>query len=134
MAEACGGSCLPLEATVHDSLPRQDLDRHVALEALIPRHPHGPETSGPQGPVQAVAAEDEQPIRLLPWCPGRGDRGRFPEGGRGLLESSSGRTRKRGHLGAFPRCKRLPLFAFCCSLWSYCSLQISARSELLVVL
>ena len=51
---------LALEAPSHDPLARQDLDRHVALQPLVTRHPDGAERAGAEPAVQPVAVEDHR--------------------------------------------------------------------------
>ena len=48
VGQARGGPCLALEPLADDPLPRQDLDRHIALEPLVARHqtvPNAPDPS-----------------------------------------------------------------------------------------
>jgi len=51
-------SRLALETTPNHPLPRQDLDRHVALQPLVAGQPDGSEGAGAEAAVQPVAIED----------------------------------------------------------------------------
>src|SRR5205807_510014 len=62
MAEARGRAGLALEPPSDDPLARQELDRHVALEPLVARVPHGAEPAGPEAAMEAVAIEDQRAL------------------------------------------------------------------------
>ena len=81
MRQLRGRSCLALEATLGDPLARHDLDRDVAIEALVAGQPDGAEGPGAQAPAKRIAAEDEGAriprgaagIRLSPGDPDGGE-------------------------------------------------------------
>ena len=60
MREARRGVGLALEAALRHELAREDLDRNIALQALVARHPHGPKAARAQAPAQAVALKDDR--------------------------------------------------------------------------
>ena len=65
MREAGRGVGLALEAALGHELAGEDLDRDIALQALVARHPHRPEAARAQAPAQAVALEDDRAGRLV---------------------------------------------------------------------
>ena len=60
MRETGGRAGLALEAAADDPLRGQDLDRHIALQALVAGHPDRAEGSGAEPAVEAVAVQDER--------------------------------------------------------------------------
>ena len=76
-----GRSGLALEPALGDPLARHDLDRDIAIEALVAGQPNGAEGPGAQTPAKRIAAEHEgariprgtAAIRLSPGDPDGGE-------------------------------------------------------------
>ena len=63
MRQPGGGARLAFEATADDPLAGDDLDRHLSIQTLVPRHPHGSERPGAEAAMEAVALEHERSLR-----------------------------------------------------------------------
>ena len=61
---------LALETAADDPLPGQDLDRHIALEALVTSHPDGAESAGAEPALQPIAVEHQRHRRRVAWRDG----------------------------------------------------------------